>query len=223
MIRTEDLGINGLKIMQDSEFFCFGTDSVMLSDFAKAKASDNVVDLCTGGGIIPILLSAKTKAKKLYGIELQQASFDLAVKNIEINSLSERMEVICDDIANCLKYFEYGSVDVVTCNPPYMNAGAGFQNPDEPKAIARHEIRTNLKGVIEAAESLLKFGGHFYMVHRADRLCDIIWELRQKKMEPKRLRFVAPSPQKEPKLVLVEAMKGASPSLKLEPTAFVNI
>ncbi len=223
MIRTEDLGINGLKIMQDSDLFCFGTDSVMLSDFARAKRTDTVVDLCTGGGIIPVLMSAKTNAKKLWGIELQRASFELAQKNIEINGLGERMEVICDDIANCLSYFDQGSVDVVTCNPPYMSASAGFQNPDEPKAIARHEIRTNLKGVIEAAESILKFGGHFYMVHRADRLCDIIWELRQKKLEPKRIRFIAPSPEKEPKLVLVEAMKGAAPSLKLEPTAFVNI
>lgn len=223
MIRTEDLGINGLKIMQDSSLFCFGTDSVILSDFARARQGDTVVDLCTGGGIIPILMSAKTKAAKFFGIELQECSYELAKQNIELNSLSDRMEVICDDIANCLSYFKAGTIDVVTCNPPYMSAGAGFHNPDEPKAIARHEIRTNLRGVIEAAESILKFGGHFYMVHRADRLCDIIWELRQKKLEPKRIQFVAPSPVKEPKLILVEAMKGAAPSLRLEPALFVNI
>ena len=223
MIREEDLGTGGLKILQDSELFCFGTDSVLLANFARASAGDTVVDLCTGGGIVPILMSAKTKAKRFFGVELQKVSYDLAVKNVELNGLGDKMTMICDDIANCLNHFASGSVDVVTCNPPYMSAGAGFQNPDEPKAIARHEIRTNLKGVVEAAESILKFGGHFYMVHRADRLCDIIWELRCKKMEPKRICFAAPSPEKSAKLVLVEAMKGAAPSLKLEPTKFVNI
>lgn len=223
MIRCEDLGINGLRIMQDSDLFCFGTDSVLLSDFAKARPGDTVVDLCTGGGIIPVLMSAKTKARKFWGIELQQQSYDLAKENIRINSLEDRMSVICDDIANCLEYFSHGSIDVVTCNPPYMNAGAGYTNPDEPKAIARHEIKTNLKGVIRAASSILKFGGHFYMVHRADRLCDIISELRSHSMEPKRLCFVQPSPDKAPRLILVEAIKGASPSLKIEPPVYVNI
>lgn len=223
MIRTEDLGIANLKFIQDSDLFCFGTDSVLLSDFARASHSDVVVDLCTGGGIIPILMSAKTKAKKLYGIELQSCSYDLAVQNIAINGLRERIEVICDDIANVLLHFKSGSADVVTCNPPYMSADSGFKNPDEPLAIARHEIRTNLVGVIDAADKILKFGGHFYMVHRADRLCDIIWELRSRKLEPKRIRFVQGSPDKSAKLILIEAMKGAAPSLKLEPPVFVNI
>jgi len=223
MLRCEDLGINNLKIMQDSELFCFGTDSVLLSDFARAKHTDTVVDLCTGNGIIPILMSAKTKAKKFYGIELQKCSYDLAVKNVEINNLSDRMEVICDDIKNVLSHFKAGSVDVVTCNPPYMSVGAGFKNPDEPKAIARHEICTNLEGVIEAVDAILKFGGHFYMVHRADRLCDIISNMREHKLEPKRIAFVQPNPDVGPRLILVEAMKGAGASLKIEPPIYVNI
>ena len=223
MKRTEDLGINNLKIIQDSELFCFGTDSVALSDFAKAKQSDTVVDLCTGNGIIPILLSAKTKARKIYGVELQKCSYDLAVENVKINSLDERLAMIHSDISDITDYFPSGSVDVVTCNPPYMSANSGFENPNEPLAIARHEICTNLSGVIDATRKILKFGGRFFMVHRADRLCDIIWELRQAKMEPKRIRFIAPSPEKEPKLVLVEAMKGAMPSLKFEPALYVNL
>ena len=154
MQRCEDLGIANLKIIQDSELFCFGTDSVLLSDFARAKSSDTVVDLCTGGAVIPILMSAKTKAKKFYGIELQECSFELAKKNVEINSLGTRLEVICDDIKNVLSYFPAGSVDVVTCNPPYMSDSAVFQNPHEPKAIARHEICTNLSEVIEAADAI---------------------------------------------------------------------
>lgn len=223
MIRTEDLGINGLKIMQDSELFCFGTDSVLLSDFARAKSGDTVLDLCTGSGIVPILMTAKTKAKKFFGMEIQKRSYELAVKNIELNELNDKMEFICDDIANVLCHFKAGSIDVVTCNPPYMKLGAGFKNPDEPKAIARHEILTNLDGVIEAAERVLKFGGNFFFVHRADRLCDIIFKLREKRLEPKRIQFIAPSPEKSPVLVLLEAKKGALPSLKFEPTVYVNI
>ena len=223
MIRTEDLGINNLKIIQDSDLFCFGTDSVALSDFARARQSDTVVDLCTGNGIIPILLSAKTKSKKIFGVELQKCSYELALENVKINSLEERLTMIHSDISDICDHFPSGSVDVVTCNPPYMSANSGFENPNEPLAIARHEICTNLSGVIDATRKILKFGGHFFMVHRADRLCDIIWELRMAKMEPKRIRFIAPSPEKEPKLILVEAMKGAMPSLKFEPTLYVNV
>ena len=223
MIRTEDLGINNLKIMQDSNLFCFGTDSVALSDFVRARQSDTVVDLCTGNGIIPILLSAKTKAKKIFGVEIQKCSLDLAMENVKINSLDERITMIHADIADISNHFSAGSVDVVTCNPPYMSANSGFENPNESLAIARHEICTNLSGVIDATGKILKFGGHFFMVHRADRLCDIIWELRSAKMEMKRIRFISPAPEKEPKLVLVEAMKGAMPSLKFEPTLYVNV
>ncbi len=223
MRRTDDLGIDNLKIIQDDELFCFGTDSVLLSNFAKAKAKDTVVDLCTGNGIIPILMSAKTKAQRFYGIELQKCSYELCMENIQLNKLDDRFEVINADIKDVLLYFKSGSVDVVTCNPPYMNAGAGFLNPDDTLAIARHEIKTDLKGVVDAVASILKFGGHFYMVHRADRLCDIISTMRQKNIEPKRIAFVHPSPQREPKLILVEGILGANPSLKIEPPIYVNI
>lgn len=223
MRRTEDLGIENLKIIQDDKLFCFGTDSVLLANFAKAKTNDTVVDLCTGGGIIPILMTAKTKGKKFYGIELQKSSFDLCCENIVLNSLEDKMTAINADIKDVLNYFKSGSVDVVTCNPPYMNAGAGFFNPDDALAIARHEIKTDLKGVVSAAAAILKFGGHFYMVHRADRLCDIISTMRENKLEPKRIAFVHPSPEKEPKLVLIDAILGANPSLKIEPPIYVNI
>ncbi len=223
MRRTEDLGIENLRIIQDDELFCFGTDSVLLANFAKAKRGDTVVDLCSGSGIIPILMTAKTKAEKFYGVELQSQSYDIFCENIALNGLEEKMTAINADIKDVLNYFKSGSADVVTCNPPYMNAGAGFLNPESALAIARHEIKTDLKGVIESAASILKFGGHFYMVHRADRLCDIISILREKRMEPKRIAFIHPSPQKEPKLILVDAIYGANPSLKIEPPVYVNI
>lgn len=223
MKRCDDLGINGLKLIQDDELFCFGTDSVLLTDFAKAKTNEAVVDLCTGNGIIPILMSAKTKAKKFYGVEIQQCSYDLFKENIKLNKLEGRIEAINADIKDITSYFKSGSIDAVTCNPPYMTSGAGFLNPEDHLAIARHEIKTDLKGVIGAAASILKFGGRFYMVHRADRLCDITSFLREKNMEPKRIAFVSPSPEKAPKLVLVEAIYGAKPSLKIEKPIYVNI
>ena len=223
MRRCDDLGINNLKLIQDDELFCFGTDSVLLANFAKAKKGDTVVDLCSGNGIIPVLMTAKVKAEKFYGLELQNPSFELLQENIKLNNLEDKLEAIHADIKDVLSYFKSGSVDVITCNPPYMTADAGFKNPDGTLAIARHEIKTNLKGVIDAAASILKFGGHFFMVHRADRLCDIISFMREKNIEPKRVAFVHPSPEREPKLILVEGIYGAKPSLKIEKPIYVNV
>lgn len=223
MERIDDLGINNLKLIQDSDLFCFGTDSVLLTDFAKAKPDDTVVDLCTGNGIIPVMLSAKTKAKKIYGIELQSASFDLAVRNAHLNNLEDRVKFINDDAKQALNYFKSGSVDVVTCNPPYMAPKSGYTNPNDKKAIARHEIAINVYDIIDIASKMLKFGGHIYMVHRAERLADIICAMRSKKIEPKRLTFVHPSPYKAPGLILIDGMYGANPSLKLEKPIYVNI
>ncbi|MBQ8526739.1 MAG: tRNA1(Val) (adenine(37)-N6)-methyltransferase [Clostridia bacterium] len=223
MERTDDLGLNGLKLIQDTDLFCFGTDSVLLSDFARAAGGSTVVDLCTGNGIIPVLLSAKTKAAKIYGMELQKPSFDLAVMNAELNDLSPRVEFIHDDIKNWNKYFTHGSVDAVTCNPPYMPVNSGFTSLTDEKAIARHEIMINIDWIIEVSSKLLKFGGHIYMVHRADRLCDVITAMRSRKIEPKRLVFIHPSPEKAPNLILVDGMLGANPSLKIENPIYVNI
>lgn len=223
MERTDDLGLNGLKLIQDTDLFCFGTDSVLLSDFARIKSGGCAVDLCTGNGIIPVLLSAKTKASKIYGIELQKPSFELAQKNIRINSLEQRLEFINDDVKNWNKYFAHGSIDVITCNPPYMPAKSGFTNPKDEKAIARHEIMINIDTIIDVSSKMLKFGGHLYMVHRADRLCDIVYAMRNRKLEPKRLVFIHPSFEKAPNLILIDGMLGANPSLKIENPIYVNI
>ena len=223
MERIDDLGLNGYKLIQDTDLFCFGTDSVLLSDFAKARPEDTVIDLCTGNGIIPILLCGKTKAKKIYGIELQQQSFNLAKRNAELNNLSGRIEFINGDVKNALDYFKQGSIDVITCNPPYMAPKSGFTNPNDCKAIARHEIAINVFDIIDICSKLLKFGGHLYMVHRAERLADIICAMRDKKIEPKRLLFIHPSPNKAPGLILIEGIYGAKASLKLEQPIYVNI
>ena len=223
MERIDDLGIGGLRLLQDTDLFCFGTDSVLLSDFVCAGARDTVVDLCTGNGIIPVLLSAKTKAKKIYGIEILKESFALAVRNTKLNSLSEKVEFINDDIKNKDKYFSSGSIEVVTCNPPYIKVGAGFTNPDDLKAAARHELYADLDSVVSCAAWLLKFGGSFYIVHRADRMCDVLCTMRKYKIEPKRLTLVSHSPYHEPSLVMVAGMRGAKPSLKFEKTIYAGI
>ena len=222
MERTDDLGINNLKLIQNTDLFCFGTDSVLLSDFVRVKKGSKIVDLCTGNGIIPILLSAKTKADSITGIEILKESFDLAQRNVALNGLQDKISFINDDIKNWKEYFEAGRVDVVTCNPPYMKVGAGFKNPHDLKAIARHEICASLDDIVCTAAALLKFGGYFYMVHRADRLCDVIWSMRNAKIEPKRLAFVHPDPERSASLILVEGMKGAYASLKLESPIYVN-
>ncbi len=221
MERIDDLGINNLRLVQDTELFCFGTDSVLLSDFARAKSGDTVIDLCTGNGIIPVLLSAKTKAAKIYGVELLESSYNLAQKNAELNGLFPRLEFINADIKDYKNYFKDGAADVVTCNPPYMS-NAGFINPKDEKAIARHEIMVNIDDIARVSSKLLKFGGHLYMVHRADRLCDIICTMRKYKLEPKRLAFIHPSPNKAPNLILIDAMSGANPALKIEEPIYVN-
>ena len=223
MKRTDDLGINGLKLIQDTDLFCFGTDSVLLTDFAKAPSGSTVVDLCTGNGIIPVLLSAKTKAGRIVGVELFKESYDLAVENTELNNLAPRVSFINDDLKNWKEHFACGEADVVTCNPPYMKVGAGFQNPGDNLAAARHEIFATLDDVTSVASGLLKFGGYFYMVHRADRLCDVLCSMRGVNIEPKRLAFVHPDPQRPATLILVEGILGGKPSLKMEKPIYVNL
>lgn len=222
MERIDDLGINNLKLIQDTDLFCFGTDSVLLTDFVRVKKGARIVDLCTGNGIIPILLSAKTKAESITGIEILKESFCLAKRNAELNGLTDKVNFINDDIKNWKNHFENGRADVVTCNPPYMKVGAGFKNPHDLKAVARHEIMANLDDITNVAASVLKFGGYFYIVHRADRLCDVLCSMRGAKLEPKRLALVHPDPKRSASLILVEGMKGAAPSLKMEPPIYAN-
>lgn len=223
MERTDDLDLEGLRLIQNTDLFCFGTDSVLLSDFARIRPGSIVIDLCTGNGIIPVLLSAKTKAKKIYGIEIQRQSWELAVRNAELNGIEDRLEFINDDVKNWKTHFSAGSADVITCNPPYMKAKSGFKSPEDARAAARHELFIDFDGIARCASRLLKFGGHFFTVHRADRLCDVLCSLRANGIEPKRIAFVSPSPERAANLILVEAMRGAKPSLKLEKPIYANI
>lgn len=219
--RIDDLHRNGYTIIQDPKKFCFGIDAVLLSDFAKAKKDEIVFDIGTGTGIIPILMSAKTSAKKYFAIDIQQESVDMARRSIKLNKLTDKIEVFHLDIKKVFEKFEKNSINVVTSNPPYMNMGGGLINEYDAKAIARHEIFCNLDDIVKATSLLLKPNGRFYMVHRPNRLCDIICTLRNYKLEPKTIRFVQPYENREPNMVLIESVKNGKAFMKILPNLIV--
>lgn len=214
--RLDDLQRNNYRIIQNPERFCFGMDAVLLSGFAKAKKGDHVLDLGTGTGIIPILLSAKTKAEHLTGLEIQEESADMARRSILLNDLQDKIDIITGDLKEAGRIFKPASFEVITCNPPYMTENHGLINPEEPKAIARHEILCTLEDVIAAAASLLKPAGKLYMVHRPFRLAEIITVMNSYHLELKRLRVVYPYVDKEPAMILLEASRGGKSGMVIE-------
>ena len=214
--RLDDLERNGLKIIQDPSRFCFGMDAVLLSGFAYAHKGEKVLDLGTGTGIIPILLSAKTEAEHLAGLEIQEESADMASRSVRLNDLTEKIDIIQGDIKEAGRLFAAASFDVVTSNPPYMIEGHGIADKDDPKAVAKHEILCTLEDVTGAAAHALRSGGRFYMVHRPFRLADIFESLRRNKLEPKRMKLVYPDVHKDPVMVLLEARKDGKARLSVE-------
>ena len=219
--RIDELHRNGYVIIQDTKRFCFGMDAVLLSSFANAQKGDKVFDIGTGTGIIPILMEAKTKASEFFAIDIQEESVDMAKRSISLNKLEHKIKVYHLDIKNVFDKFEKNTFNVVTSNPPYMNMGGGILNDFSPKAIARHEILCNLDDILKGASGLLKPKGKFFMVHRPNRLADIIEGLRKYKLEPKTIRFVQPYENKEPNMVLIEAVKNGGAMLKVLPTLIV--
>ena len=212
--RVDDLQLNGLKIIQNPEGFCFGIDAVLLSDFTKVKEGAKVVELGTGTGIIPILLSAKTKASHISAFEVQETMAEMAMRSVEMNGLSHRIQIINDNLNAYLNYFEKSSVDVVVTNPPYMSGNSGIHNEEDMKRISRHEILCSLEDVIRVSASMLKPGGSFYMVHRPNRLVDIVCLMRQYKLEPKEIRLVQPKIDKKPNIMLIKGVRSGKVELK---------
>ena len=219
--RIDDLERNGYRIIQDAKRFCFGMDAVLLSGFARVKDGAKVLDLGTGTGIIPILLAAKTGAVHLTGLEIQTDSADMAGRSVRLNGLEDRIAIVTGDIKEAGSLFDAASFDVITCNPPYMTSHHGLVNPEDAKAVARHEILCTLEDVIAQTARLLKPGGNFYMVHRPFRLAEIIVLLREYKLEPKRMQLVYPFVDKEPNMVLIEANRGGKPRMTVEKPLIV--
>ena len=219
--RVDDLQRNGLKIIQKTDGFCFGMDAVLLSGFANVKRGEQVLDMGTGTGIIPLLLSAKTEGKHFTALEIQPEIAKMAARSVAMNHLEEKIEIVNGDIKEASRIFGAASFDVVTTNPPYMNDAHGLKNPTEVKAISRHEVLCTLDDVVREGAKVLKSGGRMYMVHRPHRLIEIITAMKQYKMEPKRMCMVHPFKDKEANMVLIEAVKGGGSWLKMEAPIIV--
>lgn len=220
--RIDDLGLKNLKIIQDKEGFCFGIDAVLLSDFAKdIKRNVTVLDLGTGTGVIATLLCGKTDLNKVVGIEIQSEVADMAMRSIQLNELQNKFEIINEDINHIFNQLEKNSFDVIVTNPPYQKKNAGVINDKEKKLISRHEITATLEDFIKVSKDLLRDKGEFYMVHRPDRLVDILYSMREYRIEPKVIRFVYPNQKKAPNLVLIKGVKNAKPFLTIEKNLYV--
>ena len=219
--RLDDLQINGYEIIQHPGKFCFGMDAVLLANFACVKQKECALDLGTGTGIIPILLTAKTEGMHFTGLEIQEESADMARRSVVHNHLEEKVDIVTGDIKEAAELFGPASFDVITTNPPYMIGHHGIENPSDAKAIARNEVLCDLNDILRESARILKPRGRFYMVHRPFRLAEILSKMIQVRIEPKRMRMVHPFVHKEPNMVLIEGMRGANSRMRVEPPLIV--
>jgi len=222
--RIDDLEFNNLKIIQNKNFFCFGIDSVLISNFCtKNKSASNAVDIGSGSGIISILIASKTRIKHIYGVEIQNEVAEMSKRSIELNHLEDKIEILNIDLKDATKYINPNSIDCVVTNPPYMKNGTGAKNENKQKIIARHEVETTLSEILNISYKLLKDKGEFFMIHRVDRLVDILSEMRAQRLEPKEIQFVHPYVNKSPNLVMLRAVKNGGRELKvLDPLVVYN-
>ncbi|MFB0918936.1 MAG: tRNA1(Val) (adenine(37)-N6)-methyltransferase [Clostridiaceae bacterium] len=213
---VDDLELKGLNIIQKKKGFKFGTDAVLLSHFSEVKSYETVIDLCTGSGIVPILISGKSDAKKIFGLEIQSKYAEMAVRSVKMNELEDRVTILQGDIKDLDLIKSLGKFSVVTANPPYKALGSGIIKSLDELTIARHEVEASLEDVIKAADMLLTDTGRLVLVHRPERLLDIVTLMRKYKIEPKRLQAVAPYAGKAPNIILIEGKKNQKPYLKWE-------
>ena len=219
--RLDDLQVNGYEIIQHPGKFCFGMDAVLLSNFARVKKGESALDLGTGTGIIPILLSAKTQGERFVGLEIQEESADMATRSVLHNGLEEKIKIVNGDIKEAVEIFGPASFDVITTNPPYMIGQHGIANASDAKTIARHEVLCTLDDILRQSAKILRPGGRFYMVHRPFRLAEIFSKMVELKIEPKRMRMVHPFIDKEANLVLIEAIHEGGSFMKVESPLIV--
>lgn len=211
-IRIDKVPATEYKIYQNRDKFSYGIDAIVLSNFVKPKGL--VIDLGTGTGIIPIRIVDNPKVKKIYGVEIQKDMADLAKKSIDLNHLGDKIEILNINLKNLSDIFPKSSIDTITSNPPYMKAGSAIINTKENFAISRHEIECNFEDIIYISNYLLKPLGKIYLIHRPNRLVDIIYTMRKYNIEPKYIRFIQSNKNKKPNLILLEGVKDAKVDLK---------
>lgn len=219
--RIDDLQYNGLRLIQVPGAFCFGLDAVLLADFADVRKSETVLDIGTGTGIVAILVSAKKNPAHVTGLEIQPDMADMATRSVKLNGLEDKIEIVCGDVRNSREIFNAASFDAVVTNPPYMKDRHGLVNKSAAHAVSRHEILCTLDDVIENAAYVLKDKGSFTMIHRPERLVDIVASMRKFAIEPKYLRFIYPSMNKKPNLILLRGVKNGRPELKMIEPLYV--
>ena len=216
MERIENIGFGNLKLVQNPEEFCYGVDAVLLADFAYSFCGDFsfAVDLGTGTGVIPFILSHKNKSAEFLGVELQESSVRMARKGCSLNSLDSRIRFIQADVAQLDGGVCARNVDVVTCNPPYFKRGGGIPSGNASRFMARHETVASIEDFVKAAAMLLNGKGHFFLVHRPSRLVDIFCSCRKHRLEPKDIRYVVPKRGEIPNIVLLHCVAGGGRELK---------
>ncbi len=212
------LGYDNMKIIQNTDMFSFSLDSVLLANFVSLnKNITNVLDIGCGNAPIPLILSTKTSAS-ITGVEIQPDVYDMARRSISINNLDDRIDIVNDDINNYADSIESDSFDVITCNPPFFKVSPDSNfNDSEYKVIARHEVKLDLNQLFKISRKLLKNGGVVSVVHRPDRLIDIISSMRENNIEPKRLRLIYPKVGRECNMILIEGSKNGNSGLKILP------
>ncbi len=213
---------NGYKIIQKGNSFRYGVDAVLLAEFVQIKQENSVIDLGTGTGIIPILIYAKGKARDITAVEIQTDMAEMAGRSFRVNGLEKNIKVLNMDLRDSPELLGRAKYDCVVTNPPYMKKECGINNPSKTKAVSRFEILCSLEEVLRVAKDLLKPGGKLFMVHRTDRLADIIYEMRNNSIEPKRIRFVHPAPGKKPNLLLIEGARGGNKELKFMDPLYIH-
>ena len=221
--QIDDLQLNGLKIIQNPSWFCFGVDAVLLADYAakNIKKGSLVLDLCSGNGIIPILLSQKSGASSITGLEIQKPVADMAGRSVKMNALEAKIRIICGDLKDSSELFGKSSFQYITCNPPYKEAGGGLLTHTDTTTLARHEILCSLEDIVRVSSIILEPQGKLCMIHRPERLADIIYLMKQYRLEPKRLRFVHPYPYKTASMILIEGVRQGRPKLFLDPPLYI--
>ena len=211
-----------LRLIQKKQGLTFGTDAYLLSAFVRPMPRARAVDLGSGTGIIPLLLTAKNKVASAVAVEIQPSFSDLIQRNAALNRLSDRISPMCKDLRSLSPDCIGGEVDLVTANPPYMRCDSGKRNQADEKYIARHEVCGGIEDFCLCAAKLLKHGGRFVSVWRPDRLSELFSALHQAKLEPKRMTLVYADPESEPSMVLTEAVKGAAPAMRVTPPLILH-